>query len=128
MYYAVPASGVLCVFLMQTKDRPHERLTLPRSQTIRNLSSFVEYLEWIKPSAPNADLCHRVRDIISRVLDQVLEFPATTAQANALESEQIAFDDLNFPSDFYDFENFANFYLPETFDVAKSHETTHSCL
>ena len=101
---------------MQTKDRPHEHLVLPRSETIRNLSSFVEYLDWIKPSAPNADLCYRVRDIISQVLDRVLDFPAQSTDMCTPRPSQTTVDNLGLPSDFPDFDDFGNFSLPDYFD------------
>jgi len=72
-YYAFPASGVLCVKLLKgDTSGAGPRLTFPRSEVIQNLSMFAEFLDWIKPTAPNANLCYRVRDIIRNVLDRVL--------------------------------------------------------
>ena len=69
MFYGAPASGTLCVELLKRRSSAP---TLPRSEIIQNLSLFAAYLGWVRPSAPNADLCHAIKGIIGRVLDQVL--------------------------------------------------------
>lgn len=114
MYYAAPASGTLCVELLkQQKGSTSDRLIIPRSETIQNLTMFAEFLDWVKPSAPNANLCFRIRDIIGRVLDQVLDSPPAS-QANPSGS-QTAFD-FELPLDFVEFDDFTNFDLLDTFD------------
>jgi hypothetical protein len=80
MQYGVPASGILCVELLK-QDRNlrtssctvNPICSLPRSEIIQHLTLFVAFLDWVKPAAPNADLCMRVKEIVARVLDRVLD-------------------------------------------------------
>jgi len=61
--------------LKQSKSPKDWRLVLPRSEIIQNLSMFVGCLEWVRPSEGNYTLCVRMRTVIKRILDQVLELP-----------------------------------------------------
>lgn len=114
MSYGVPASGILAIELLkQTTVAPSvDNLTLPRSETIQNLSLLVASLDWVKSNAPNANLCHRIKEIIGRVLDQVLEPPSNPPGADA---NGLSFG-LDLPTDFLNFEDFSNFDLMDTFD------------
>ena len=108
MSFAVPASGTLCVELLRQAKKPLEtQLVLSKSEIVQNLSLLVAFLDWVKPSAPNADLCYRVKDIVSKVLDQILNGTATTPTA---EPPSIPPNDFNFelPTDFTLFEDFGN--------------------
>jgi hypothetical protein len=118
MYHAVPASGIICVELLKQMKDPNHGLKISRSDSIQDLIMFTGFLDWVKPSAPNYDLCRRILEIIRRVLDQVLESiprslvemvttPAATPQA-AL--------DFSFDTDLRDFDDYATFDLLDTFD------------
>jgi hypothetical protein len=49
------------------------RYVIPRSQTIQNLTLFVGFLDWIQiTEPPTTDICSRIRQIVSRVLDEIL--------------------------------------------------------
>ena len=114
MTYAAPASGTLCVELLkQTKDPMNSFLTLPRSETIQDLSVLVAFLEWVKPHAPNADLCRRLCEIIGRVLNLVLESPV--GQTPKPEGPNQAWN-LELPTDFLNFEDFGQSTIMDTFD------------
>lgn len=102
MCYGVPASGVLCFELLKQAKNPHApRLILPRSETIQNLSLFISFLSWVLPTAANQQVCLRMKDIVSRVLDQVLEAPSRT------EPQPPAGFDLQV--DLFDFDAFGEF-------------------
>ncbi|KEF59095.1 uncharacterized protein A1O9_03939 [Exophiala aquamarina CBS 119918] len=85
--YAAPTAGVLCIELLkqihrdsrqanrsgslETNNAP--RYVIPRSQTIQNLTLFVGFLDWIQiTEPPTTDICGRIRQIVSRVLDEIL--------------------------------------------------------
>jgi hypothetical protein len=73
MSYAAPASGVLCMELLQpsllsTPSPVH----INRSTIVQNLSLLAAFLDWVGPSAPNGGLCSNVKSILTRVLDQSL--------------------------------------------------------
>lgn len=86
MCWGVPASGVLCVELL--KQLKHPQLPGPRlarSEIVQNLSLLIGFLEWVRPAAGNYQLCGRMRLIIKRILDQILDPspPASQTQQQA---------------------------------------------
>jgi hypothetical protein len=98
----VPSSGVLCFELLkQSKNPQAPRLNLPKSETIQNLSLFIGFLNWVRPNAANYEVCCKMREIISRVLDQILEGPSQT-------QSQPAFN-WDLPMDVFDFDAFGDF-------------------
>jgi hypothetical protein len=114
MTFAVPASGTLCVELLrQTKEPSNNNFVFPRSEIIQNLSIFVASLDWVKPHAPNAQLCYRIREIIGRVLDQALD--SSTTQNQLPEGQGYAYS-LELPTNYLDFEDFNYLDLMDTFD------------
>ncbi len=106
--YGVPASGVLCFELLKQSrnppslSRPH--LYLSRSETIQNLSLFVSFLDQVRRHAPNFDVCCRMKEIISRVLDQVLETTTTQSQ----QAWNVTSDCAGYSMEWFDFDAFAN--------------------
>ncbi|KAI0486719.1 hypothetical protein F4859DRAFT_311784 [Xylaria cf. heliscus] len=85
MAYGVPAGGILCQELL--KPTLHNDLRITRSSLIQKLSLLVGFLDWIKPTAPNGDLCGKCKTIIKHVLDQALNAPTS-----GYESAPVAFD------------------------------------
>lgn len=75
MAYGVPASGLLCVEILKQASDPmsYRPRSLPRSKIIQNMSLLIGFLEWIRPNAPKANISSKFRQIISKVLDQVLD-------------------------------------------------------
>lgn len=114
MSYAVPAGGVLCMELLKHAKSPQTTQlgSLPRSETIQNLSFLNAILDWVKPSAPNADLCHKVRDIIGKALDFILNPQAAAASQGYVFSDT---DVVQQPSQ-SSWEDLLNFEVPDTFD------------
>ncbi|KAH7140937.1 hypothetical protein EDB81DRAFT_692488 [Dactylonectria macrodidyma] len=106
MAYAAPAGGILCLELL----RPSFHGTHPkdsrvsRSAIIQQLSLLVGFLDWVRPPAPNADLCADCKTIIQRVLDHHLN--SGTDTGGALQSLNW---DVGSAPDF-------NFELLDTFD------------
>ena len=89
MVWGVPSSGVLCVELLkQLKNpgAPHPRFK--RSEIVQNLSLLIGFLDWVRPTAGNYQLCTRMKLIIKRILDQILDpsLPsASVQQANNVQ-------------------------------------------
>jgi hypothetical protein len=72
--HALAAAGVVCVEIFrQSRDPPESTLVFSRSETMHTLSMFIELLDWIRPTDGNYQLCRRIRKVIWRILDQVLE-------------------------------------------------------
>lgn len=91
MCRGIPSSGVLCVELLKQTKHPQgtqHMLRIPRSETVQNLSLLIGFLEWIKPSAGNYQLCRRMRQIIKRILDQILD--PTPPRSAPLASQELA--------------------------------------
>ena len=78
-YSGVPSAAILSIELLGQSKFPSEfHLDMPRSEIIQNLSIFIGCLEWVRPSEENYTLCARMRKVIKRILDQVLELPPPT--------------------------------------------------
>ncbi|KAL5316827.1 hypothetical protein ACEPPN_015878 [Leptodophora sp. 'Broadleaf-Isolate-01'] len=87
MCWGVPSSGVLCVELLKQVKAPHStKLVLPRSEIVQNLSLLIGFLEWVKPAAGNYQLCGRMKLIIKRILDQILNPGAVCLPMSSLAS------------------------------------------
>src|SRR3954468_15417356 len=80
MCYGIPSAGVICVELLNQMEAPHlPHSYLPRSEVIQNLSLLVGFLDWVRPTAPNAELCGRMLQIIKRTLDKILDGPTPSS-------------------------------------------------
>lgn len=117
MYHAVPASGILCVELLKQQRDATCPLTLPRSDSIQDLIMFVSFLHWVKPGAPNYDLCQKIGEIVGRVLNRVLETPtATNVNFPTTTMTPTPPLDLSFNADLREFDDYAMFDLLDTYD------------
>jgi hypothetical protein len=98
MCWGVPSSGVLCVELLKQMKQPpgtsHVPI-LPRSEIVQNLSLLIGFLEWVRPAAGNFQLCGRMRQIIKRILDQILNPSLFPSQESVREPPQQNFDTPN---------------------------------
>lgn len=94
-YSGIPSAAILSVELLKQSRFPQDwNLVLPRSEVIQNLSMFIGCLEWVRPSEGNYALCVRMRKVIKRILDQVLELPPPTpAQTNSSGPEPMPASD-----------------------------------
>ena len=51
VYHGIPSAAILSVELLRQSRSPQDcRVSLPRSETIQNLSIFIGALEWVRPS------------------------------------------------------------------------------
>ncbi|KAM3080859.1 hypothetical protein ACMFMG_004817 [Clarireedia jacksonii] len=76
MCYGIPSAGVICVELLNQMETPHlPHSYLPRSEVIQNLSLLVGFLDYVRPTAANAELCGRMQQIMKRTLDKILDDP-----------------------------------------------------
>lgn len=69
---------------------------MPRSEVIQNLSLLVGFLEWVRPTAANSQLCGRMSVIIKRILDQVLDPPPMSQESKASSAYQAPTPDFDF--------------------------------
>jgi hypothetical protein len=78
----------------------HDSAQFSRSDAIQKLTLFVAFLEWVRPTDGNFELAQRLRKVVRRVLDHVLE-PSQHEQASSLETGVpfdpmfASFDDMN---------------------------------
>jgi hypothetical protein len=93
MCWGIPSSGVLCIELLKQitlapsqTHLPH----IPRAEIVHNLSLLVGFLEWVRPTAGNYQLCRRMRQIIKRILGHIINrspsLSAPSAWQEAAES------------------------------------------
>ncbi|TAQ90059.1 hypothetical protein B7494_g1599 [Chlorociboria aeruginascens] len=74
--YGVPSAGVICIELLKQSRTPSESyLKFSRSDAIQKLTMFVGFLEWIRPTDGNYALALRLRTVVRRILDHVLDPP-----------------------------------------------------
>lgn len=111
MGYGASPGGILCKCLLkaQSSQIHSGEPEITRSAVIQKLSLLVGFLDWVSPTAPNAELCKDCKSVIERVLDQALNFvpgngPAFEASTNWDLSTQLDF----------------NFDLMDTFDWLRS--------
>ena len=109
VYFGIPSAGALCIELLKQNQYPQRyMLSLPRSNTIQNLSTFVFCLTTIRPSDGNYSVCTRMRQVLRRILDQILEpVPASgdAAMQTAAEPANNAPPDIDISSVMGQFED-----------------------
>jgi len=69
--YGVPSAGILALELLD----PNSKLSFSRSTLIQYLMLYVGFLEWIRPTDGNYLLCGKLRKVIRKILDTVLDPP-----------------------------------------------------
>jgi hypothetical protein len=78
----------------------HNSAQFSRSDAIQKLTLFVAFLEWVRPTDGNFELAQRLRKVVRRVLDHVLE-PSQHEHVGSLEAGVpldpmfASFDDMN---------------------------------
>ncbi|KUJ18208.1 uncharacterized protein LY89DRAFT_583053 [Mollisia scopiformis] len=87
-FYGIPSAGVICVELLK-KAASQSTVEFSLSDAIQKLTLFIAFLEWIRPTDGNYALAQRLRKVIRRVLDYVLEARNETAKA---PNPEIPFD------------------------------------
>jgi hypothetical protein len=70
--YGIPSAGVICVELLRQVASRHD-LRFSRSDAIQKLTLFIGFLEWIRPTDGNYMLAGRLKRVIRRILDHVLD-------------------------------------------------------
>lgn len=92
--YALPAAVVLCRCLLQTDS--HGCFTSSISSIIQQLSLLGAFLEWLLAKVPCTDHCYRTKDVILKVLDQVLNPHSNMLGRSATDStvEKVCLDEL----------------------------------
>ncbi len=104
-YYGVPSAGVLCVELLK-KAACQSSIHFSRSDAIQKLTLFIGFLEWVRPTHGNFKLAGRLRNVIKRVLDYVLEPPQQVSQVAGVgegegvgggAGDEVPFDPMLFP-------------------------------
>ncbi|KAM6481812.1 hypothetical protein HDV62DRAFT_363264 [Trichoderma sp. SZMC 28011] len=92
--YALPAAVVLCRYLLQTDS--HGCFTPSISSIIQQLSLLGAFLEWLLAKVPCTDHCYRTKDVILKVLDQVLNPRSNMLDRSAIDLivEKVCLDEL----------------------------------
>lgn len=70
---AGPATATAAAMPYRTEGSP-----ITRASMIQKLSLLVGFLDWIRPSAPNADICCEAKVVIQAVLDQALNHSSSS--------------------------------------------------
>ncbi len=94
-YYGIPSAGVICIELLKDACRKSP-IRFSRSNGIQKLTLFIAFLEWVRPTDGNYTLAQRLKKVIRRVLDHVLE---PTPKEVRGEGGQFPFDPMLPPFD-----------------------------
>lgn len=79
--FGVPAAGVLCVELVK-QVIGQSYIQFSRSDAIQKLTMFIGFLEWIRPTDGNYLLAGRLKKVVRKVLDRVLDPPPQVPNEN----------------------------------------------
>ena len=72
----MPSAGVLSLELLKQEQSPVAALdTIPRSETIQQLSLLIPTLAAVGPTEGNHAICAQGRVVLQRVLDRILDPP-----------------------------------------------------
>jgi len=72
--YGIPCAGVICVELLK-QATGQSILEFSRSDAVHKLTMFIGFLEWIRPTDGNYKLAGRLKKVVRRILERVLEPP-----------------------------------------------------
>ena len=88
---------MICIELL--KDAVgRSSIQFSRSDGIQKLTLFIAFLEWVRPTDGNYTLAQRLRKVVRRVLDHVLEQPSQKEVGVGGENE-FPFDPMLAPFD-----------------------------
>ena len=74
VYFGLPSAGILTLELLKQHQYPRQyALSLSRSEIVQILSVFLFCLSMVGPDEGNFKICVRMKKVISRSLDRVLE-------------------------------------------------------
>ena len=82
--YGIPCAGVICVELLK-QATGQSVLEFSRSDAIHKLTMFIGFLEWIRPTDGNYMLAGRLKKVVRRILDRVLEPPIAVPGHDMME-------------------------------------------
>lgn len=94
-YYGIPSAGVVCIELLKNAAG-QSSIQFSRSDAIQKLTLFIAFLEWIRPTDGNYTLAQRLRKVVRRVLDHVLE---PSEEGMGEEGSELPFDPMLAPFD-----------------------------
>jgi hypothetical protein len=98
MCYGIPSSGVLCVELVK-QLKGESRLKLSRTAAIQQLTMFIGFLEWIRPTDGNYSLARRLKTVVKCVIEHVLDPPELQSKQPESRAEDIYLDPMLVPLD-----------------------------
>ena len=86
---------MICIELLKDACRKSS-IQFSRSDGIQKLTLFIAFLEWVRPTDGNYTLAQRLKKVIRRVLDYVLE---PVPEVRGEEGSQFPFDPMLPPFD-----------------------------
>ncbi|RDW82214.1 hypothetical protein BP6252_03326 [Coleophoma cylindrospora] len=91
--FGIPAAGVICIELLkQTKvgdTGTSSGVQFSRSGSIQKLTMFLGFLEWIRHTDGNYKLAGRLRTVVRRILDYVLDPPSPSVMEVGASSGKV---------------------------------------
>ncbi|KAI9054513.1 hypothetical protein LZ554_001670 [Drepanopeziza brunnea f. sp. 'monogermtubi'] len=87
--YGIPCAGILCLELLRASNlappmAPTETMPSPtpvqlsRSEVVQTLTMFIAFLNWIRPTDNNVQLCGKFKKVVKRIIDTAIDAPRPT--------------------------------------------------
>ncbi|KAL2061598.1 hypothetical protein VTL71DRAFT_6975 [Oculimacula yallundae] len=84
--YGIPSAGILCLELLRASNLappmpasealPHPTpVQLSRSEVIQTLTLFIAFLDYIRPTDNNFQLCGKFKKVVKRIIDTAIDAP-----------------------------------------------------
>ncbi|PBP18430.1 FAD dependent oxidoreductase superfamily [Diplocarpon rosae] len=90
--YGIPCAGILCLELLRashlappmaaTSTIPSPSpVRMSKSDVVQTLSLFIAFLDWIRPTDNNAQLCAKFKKVVKRIIDTAIDAPRSSYTA-----------------------------------------------
>lgn len=87
--YGIPCAGILCLELLRASNLAPPMLAteslpsptpvqLSRSEVVQTLTMFIAFLNWIRPTDNNVQLCGKFKKVVKRIIDTAIDAPRPT--------------------------------------------------
>ncbi|TAQ87329.1 hypothetical protein B7494_g4354 [Chlorociboria aeruginascens] len=97
--YGIPSAGVISLELLNSinptlaaQRKEKDKTKFSRSSVIQTLTMFVAFLSWIRPTDGNVALCWRLKRVMQRIVDSVLDTPSLFPSESGVGNDEVVTD------------------------------------
>ncbi|CZR67120.1 uncharacterized protein PAC_17019 [Phialocephala subalpina] len=96
--YGIPCAGILCLELLRASNLAPPMpasgaipspvpVQLSRSEVVQTLTMFIAFLNWIRPTDNNIQLCGKFKKVVKRIIDTAIDAPRPSYTAPTQQSQ-----------------------------------------